>query len=328
MVALFADGPEVASKYLDELLKEYRYWMDGQETLNPGASYRRVVRLPGGAVLNRYWDDETSPRPEAYKEDLELAEHLPEVKRATFYRNIRAAAESGWDFSSRWLEDGENLETAITTDLLPADLNCLMYHLEYTIHTLADFNDQGVLAEEFLQKATLRKSAILDYFWNDELGYFVDYNFRQQQQGNQLTLATAFPLYFKIASQDQANRVAFNLASQMLYEGGLVTTLAETGQQWDYPNGWAPLQWISIQGLQHYEKDGLALDIAERWLSLNNRVYQNTGKMMEKYDVVNSGLEAGGGEYPTQDGFGWTNGVALQIMATYQDKIFLEEVIF
>ena len=95
---------------------------------------------------------------------------------------------------------------------------------------------------------------------------------------------------------------------------GVLTTLAETGQQWDAPNGWAPLQWLTIDGLRNYDINGLADTIKVRWTDLNVKVYKNTGKMVEKYNVVDMGLEAGGGEYPVQDGFGWTNGVLLQLL--------------
>ncbi|HRD82696.1 MAG TPA: trehalase family glycosidase, partial [Saprospiraceae bacterium] len=93
-----------------------------------------------------------------------------------------------------------------------------------------------------------------------------------------------------------------------------VTTLTQTGQQWDAPNGWAPLQWITIQGLRQYGQTALADDIRNRWVALNEKVYRNTGKMVEKYNVMDMTLDAGGGEYPVQDGFGWTNGVLLRLL--------------
>ena len=96
-----------------------------------------------------------------------------------------------------------------------------------------------------------------------------------------------------------------------------MTTLKETGQQWDSPNGWAPLQWLTIQGLRNYGQDDLAKDLAERWMKLNVKVYKATGKLMEKYDVMDLSKPAGGGEYPGQDGFGWTNGVFLELVNLY-----------
>ena len=103
----------------------------------------------------------------------------------------------------------------------------------------------------------------------------------------------------------------YRLLTDFLRDGGLLTTLKDSGQQWDAPNGWAPLQWIAVKGLLNYGYKEEAITIMERWLALNERVYRNTGKMMEKYNVEDITLLSGGGEYETQDGFGWTNGVAL-----------------
>jgi alpha,alpha-trehalase len=108
-----------------------------------------------------------------------------------------------------------------------------------------------------------------------------------------------------------AEKVAMTLRTDFLKPGGLVTTLGNTGQQWDSPNGWAPLQWIAYMGLRNYGQNALAEEIKSRWVKQSRRVFRATGKMMEKYNVLDTTLVAGGGEYPNQDGFGWTNGVAL-----------------
>ena len=103
----------------------------------------------------------------------------------------------------------------------------------------------------------------------------------------------------------------------LLKDGGIVSTPNNNGEQWDAPNGWAPQQWMAIEGLERYNQKALAKEIATRWIKLNNDVYLRTGKLMEKYNVVNTQLEAGGGEYPGQDGFGWTNGVLLALIKKY-----------
>ena len=121
------------------------------------------------------------------------------------------------------------------------------------------------------------------------------------------------PLFFKIATQAQADLVAEMIQAEFLKPGGVVASLKNTGQQWDAPNGWAPLQWITIMGLENYGHHSLADTIAQRWLALNDKVYAATGKMMEKYNVEDINQLAGGGEYPGQDGFGWTNGVYLAL---------------
>ena len=103
----------------------------------------------------------------------------------------------------------------------------------------------------------------------------------------------------------------------LLEPGGIVATPVDTGQQWDSPNGWAPLQWIAVQGLKSFGRDRLAETIACRFMISAERVYRETGKLVEKYDVIATNRPGGGGEYPTQDGFGWTNGVMLKLMALY-----------
>jgi alpha,alpha-trehalase len=103
----------------------------------------------------------------------------------------------------------------------------------------------------------------------------------------------------------------------LLKDGGIVSTPNNTGQQWDAPNGWAPQQWMAIEGLERCNQKALAKEIAMRWIKLNNDVYLRTNKLMEKYNVVDLKLEAGGGEYPSQDGFGWTNGVLLALIKKY-----------
>ena len=124
-------------------------------------------------------------------------------------------------------------------------------------------------------------------------------------------------LFFNIATDQQALLVEMTLKQKFLKEGGIVTTLKNTGQQWDAPNGWAPLQWIAIKGLENYNLKTTAHEVATRWIKLNTDVYTRTGKLMEKYNVENTSLEAGGGEYSGQDGFGWTNGVLLKLMSVY-----------
>lgn len=312
--------------YLDAMVKEYQFWMRGVQNLKPGiVANERVVLLPDSSILNRYWDQYDQPRPESYKEDYELV-HSNGLDAGATYRHLRAGAESGWDYSSRWFADHKNISTIHTTDIIPIDLNCLMYHLEVMISQ--GYNWQGDIgkSKEFLLKADRRKQAIHRYLWDDHLGFFVDYDFRAGQPTGVLSLAGAYPLYFRIASKPQARSVSGILDQQFLKPGGFVSTLNQTGQQWDAPNGWAPLQWITINGLYNYGHFELGNLAAQRWLDRNREVYKATGKMMEKYNVVDTGLQAGGGEYPLQDGFGWTNGVALALEKVMLDKRKIEEM--
>jgi alpha,alpha-trehalase len=125
-------------------------------------------------------------------------------------------------------------------------------------------------------------------------------------------------LFVGLASPTQARAVAATTRTRLLGPGGIRTTLTVTGQQWDAPNGWAPLQWIAIDGLARNGDEALAREIAGRWMTTVGRVYRETGKLLEKYDVEQA-KPGGGGEYPTQDGFGWTNGVASALLTRYPD---------
>ena len=316
MIQLLADekGHEMYVKYLPQLEKEYDFWMRGESELSAhNQAVNRVVLLDETTVLNRYWDFNDTPRPESYKEDVELAAHSSKPS-PELYRHLRAAAESGWDFSTRWFANPNDFGTIHTTDYIPVDLNCLLLNLEKTIAKAYRLSTKYNEASVFEEKAQKRKDAILKYCWSEEESFFVDYDFVAQMPSKSLTLAASFPLFFKIANPLQAAAVAEKLEYHFLKVGGLITSLENSGQQWDSPNGWAPLHWISYQGLMNYQLKTLAQEIKKRWVNVNLKVYEKTGKMTEKYDVCNENLEASGGEYPNQEGFGWTNGVLLKML--------------
>lgn len=330
MVQLLAeiDGPDVLTHYLPQLQREFKFWHKDSGELSPERQFaRRMVHLPSGGhpaggLLNRYWDDTPAPRPEAYRQEIELTEQTDQlgIVPETLYTHIRAACESGWDFSSRWFADQRTMATIHTADIIPVDLNCLLHHLETT---LRDVSLRAGLADEanwFGMLATIRGQLIQARLWNEATGFFHDLDAITDQQTPVLTLAGVFPLFFNLATPHQAERVHDRLRADFLQAGGWVTTLNDTGEQWDWPNGWAPLQWIVYRGLMNYGFTETARDGRDRWLALNDKVFKATGKMMEKYDVVDAALTTGGGEYENQDGFGWTNGVYLRLMADKADE--------
>ena len=321
MVGLYATSTDTgqALQYLDEMEREHAFWMDGVDRLANGDAHRRVVKLSNGAVLNRYWDDRTDPRPESYRPDYELGRTLSDSLRTLFYRNTRAAAESGWDFSSRWMRDPKDLRTLETTELVPVDLNSLLYHAERTIAALRNFRGQqgdADVARRFNAAADARRQALLAAAYEPDSGFFYDVRWRTGARVlDRPTLAASSPLYFGLATPEQGRAVAARLGRDFLEPGGFVTTLIASGQQWDAPNGWPPLQWLTMEGVRRYGRAELADSARTLWLALNRRTYTSTGKMTEKYDVMDLNRPAGGGEYPNQDGFGWTNGVGLALSA-------------
>lgn len=321
MIELIAlhDGDAIYVTYLPELQAEYDYWMQGENDVQPGRATRHVVRLLDGTVLNRYWDERHVPRDESYKEDVQTASET-DRSESDVWRNLRAAAESGWDFSSRWLADGKNLNTIRTLALLPPDLNSLLAHLENTISKAYKLQGNDSMAWEYAERARNRIDAIQRLMWNAENGVFSDYLWHQGKTTPSVTAATLYPLFLNIASAEQAQAVANVVSNELLQVSGLATSLVESGQQWDEPNGWAPLQWIAVVGLRNYGFTGLAEQIATRWVGANIAVYQSQAKLVEKYDVFSpTGSPGGGGEYATQIGFGWTNGVLLALGSLYPD---------
>jgi alpha,alpha-trehalase len=237
MVELIAarDGDKLFVDYLPELQAEYDYWMEGAANLAPGSAHRHALRLPDGALLNRYWDDRAAPRDESYREDIETA-HRANRPAAEVYEDLRAGAESGWDFSSRWLADGKDLSTIRTTAIAPVDLNTLMMHLEETLANAYQLKGDLEEAQRYRALADNRRATIERLMWNAQAGFFVDYLWQEGRQSDTLSAATVFPLYFGVATPEQAHAIAAAVRGRLLEPGGLGTTLLTTAS-----NGIGPM---------------------------------------------------------------------------------------
>lgn len=316
MVKLLAshNGDETYTTYLPQLKKEYAYWMQGSDALEPGAQNLRVVKLKDGSVLNRYWDDRDTPRTESYLDDVTTAKNNPNRPATEIYRDLRAAAASGWDFSSRWMDNPEQLGSIRTTSIVPVDLNALLFQMEKTLAHASTVAKDGAAASQYQQLADARQKAMEAHLWNAKQGWYADYDLKTNTVRSQLTAASLFPLYVHAASKERADKMATITRAQLLKAGGLATTNLKTGQQWDAPNGWAPLQWVATEGLQNYGHQDLAMEVSWRFLTNVQQTYNREKKLVEKYDVSSTGTGGGGGEYPLQDGFGWTNGVTLKML--------------
>jgi alpha,alpha-trehalase len=305
--------PALAKRRLAALKKEHAYWMAGTGCLDASGACQHVVRMPDGSLLNRYWDARDTPRDESYTEDVATT---AEAGPRPVNRDLRAGAESGWDYSSRWLKDGKTLSTIHATDIVPIDLNSLMWNLERSIARRCAAAGDSACAKDFEAQAVARKAAIGRYLWSSGETRFVDWDRATKQPTPIVSAAMLEPLFVGLASPEQAKATADLVRAKFVAPGGLRTTLTRNGQQWDVPNGWAPLQWVAIVGLERYGETQLARQIADRWLDTVNRLYKATGRVIEKYDVETQGV-GGGGEYAVQDGFGWTNGTVSALMQRY-----------
>ena len=305
-------------RWLRALRTEHRFWTAGERCAVPGRPCARVVVMPGGAVLGRYFDDRAAPRDEAYAEDIATAAGSPRPAAAV-WRDLRAAAESGWDFSTRWLADPQRLATIRTTAVVPVDLNAWLFALERRIALESAALHDPATARAFTARADARAAAVRRWLWVPAEGRFADWDLEAGRPTPVLSAATLMPLFVGLATPAQAAAVATTVHARLLAPGGLRTTTAASGQQWDAPNGWAPLQWIAVAGLDRYGERALADAVACRFLATITATYAETGRLLEKYDVETR-RPGGGGEYPTQDGFGWTNGVARAIEVRAADR--------
>ncbi|WP_380778833.1 alpha,alpha-trehalase TreF [Sphingomonas sp. R86520] len=310
--------PAIAKRRLAALRAEHAFWMKGTTCLTGKAACLRVVRMPDGNVLNRYYDDRDTPRDESYAEDVETAARAAPRPATDTQRDLRAGAESGWDFSSRWLRDPASLASIHTTDIAPVDLNSLLWAMERRIAERCRTAGDAPCATAFATLANNRKIAIDRYLWQATTARYADWDLSTRKPTASINAAMLHPLFVGLASPAQANSVAAAVRTSLVAEGGLRTTTLKTGQQWDEPNGWAPLQWVAIAGLDQNGEPALAKDIARRWLGTVGAAYAETGKMLEKYNIEQR-APGGGGEYPVQDGFGWTNGVTSAILDRYPD---------
>ncbi|WP_419148426.1 trehalase family glycosidase [Pseudoalteromonas 'SMAR'] len=290
------------------LEKEYAFWMAMDDEGSEQLAQRRVVNMPCGGRLNRYWDPLQLPRPESFKEDLELAQSASNP--GVLYQHIRAACESGWDFSSRWLADPQSLSSIRTTDIVPVDLNALMLLLEKQLEKCWLQLAKPQQAEYYGALAEKRQALLQQYFWCEQHGWYFDLDLSDFSRTRVSSLAAAAVLFAKVPTPQQAQQMAANIERRFLKQGGLVTTLNHTEQQWDAPNGWAPLQWFAVAGLINYGETKLAKAIMRAWLYAVETGFEHHGCLLEKYNVEHPEQRASGGEYVVQQGFGWTNGVS------------------
>ena len=209
MVSLTEKDDEAAAfaRFLPELKAEYAYWMTGEQDVGAAKAVRNVVVMPNGAILNRYWDDRDTPRDEMFPKDVAAAKTSSQPKDV-LYRNIRAAAESGWDFSSRWFADDHALATIETTNIIPVDLNSLLFGLEQAIAAGCAKKKDLACAREFAGRAARRRAAINRYLWDAKTGTFFDYDWSAGKRRDVLSAAMLYPLFVGETDAAQARGVA------------------------------------------------------------------------------------------------------------------------
>jgi len=236
------------------------------------------------------------------------------------YLHDLAEAESGWDMTPRFNRKA--------LSYLPVDLNALLYKYEMDFARVARMVDDKREAAKWEQAALQRKETMDKLMWDRTRGLYYDYNFAKEKRGNISSLAAYFPMWAGMVSEKQAASMVKALR-RFENKGGLATTDAlPLGQyvpgsmpvQWAYPNGWAPLHFIVVEGLLKYGYHEDAKRIAMKWLRNNLDWYNINGVFLEKYNVVSPEKPPQKGVYPSQTGFGWTNGVFERFCQQFVDK--------
>jgi len=300
---------------------EYEFWQTYRSVSLPSKS------RPGATVtLNQYNSFSSLPRPESYKEDYVLAQKLPATQRPLLFRNLISTAETGWDFSSRWMKDPKiGLLSLQTTEVVEADLNAILYKNELTLARFHRILGNQAKSNFYLQAAKNRAEAIGDYLWNPASLLWHDYDLVSHTQRHLSTFypSNLMPMFMGIPHPNLSG--LFSRYHQYLfgYPSGIpASTLHDTENQWDWPNVWAPYGfWLARFLEEDAGKHVEALQVAQHWIDTTLCGWNRTGYLFEKYDAVELGESGGGGEYVPQEGFGWTNGVALAFLEKYGKEL-------
>ncbi len=309
---------------LPALRKDYEFWTTGPH-LVPETGLSRYWDLgegPAAEVLEGERDQQGRTHYERIQEyfrthrvdDYDLAQYYDREQDSLtplFYKGDRTMRESGFDPSNRF--------GAFNLDVIhynPVDLNTLLWMAERNTAKVLDILGRGSEARDWRARASRRRDLIYRYNWDSRSGLFLDYNFQTRQRRNYPFATTFFPLWAGLATSNQAASVAANLH---LFErpGGIVTSTFASGNQWDMPFGWAPLQMVAVEGLRHYGYQEEADRVSQEFLSLVWQEFKASGTIVEKYDVVkrtsrvSEGLQFG---YSSNEiGFGWTNAVFTRL---------------
>ncbi|KAL3846756.1 hypothetical protein ACJMK2_017717 [Sinanodonta woodiana] len=307
-------------QYLED---EYEFWQRNRTV--------SISRNGKTHQLNHYASLANRPRPESYKEDNITFDGMPEEDKKTVLSHISSSCESGWDFSSRWMKRDPNqpltLNTTITKDIVPVDLNSVLCWNEKIMAYFYNISGNATKSAFFHDQYNKRRASIEEILWNNASGIWQDYSISNNSHRDFFYASHIYPLFADCVSDDQKSvereeRIMKYLEQQQVlyYEGGVPASTVNTTQQWDFPNAWPPLQHVMIkalaQGKLQTTRDK-AFNLTSKWIYSNWKGWKETGKMFEKYDATTSGRRGGGGEYDVQEGFGWTNGVVLDLLKEY-----------
>lgn len=273
----------------ESLKKENRFWMEKRNS-EIGLNHYDCEPLPPKKVQDGVRDlsGRIGYKPDVCDED---------IARGNF-----STGESGWDFNPRMRHE--------TYKYAPADLNSLLYSQEDMLAYFANELGHAEEAKEWEAKRDARAELMRKYL-KDENGVFFDYNLEKNELGDVASVAAFYPLYVGMATEEEA-KAALTILPRIEMEYGVASCEKcdhiEGNFQWGYPNGWPPMQRIMVDGLLRYGYEEDALRIANKYVDLVEKCFEQTGNFWEKYNVVAGNVEVVD-EYKMPAMLGWTFGV-------------------
>lgn len=312
----------VLGEGLDAGAKEYDWWMKNRAI---------DIKDKNGVThtLNRYYLSTDYPRPESFKEDFLTFEKQNDRSETKIYTNLKSGAESGWDFSSRWLVDPKKIETIRASEQIPVDLNAILYRNERILHTLYVRKGNDLEAAKYLKLNKKREIAINSILWNAKETCWMDYLYKEDGFVNgKFYFSNITPMIYdvKVPEEGKTDYDILKKYSKELfgYIGGIPVSsdVGEiSGQQWDYPNVWAPHQHMMVEYLLRIKEPEMAYHVAKSFYNSVEKGFEENKMFFEKYDCNRLGFTGGGGEYTPQAGFGWTNGAVLSFILKFKDQL-------
>ncbi|XP_044732126.1 trehalase-like [Chrysoperla carnea] len=327
----FTNDEPFLNEALPKIEEEFNFWDNTRSV-----SVQKDSKIH---MMYHYDSFQFTPRPESYREDFRCSLALPKDARPLFYNEVRAAAESGIDFSSRWWVPDWELRPDFTniraTHIIPVDLNSILENNARILAKSFERIGNDKKAKLYKAKADQIKTAIDQVLWNDDVGIWCDYDYINQVSRTRFYPSNLTPLWtqsYPFENQKYIEKAVKYLKNKdiiNIYVGGVPSSLKRTGEQWDLPNAWAPHQDIVIKGLSYSNNDEaqkLAQLLAERWVRHNYILYKESRSMFEKYSAMAPGMGEGG-EYEIQTGFGWTNGVIIDLITSFNIRLDVEQYI-
>ena len=341
MMYQYRKSIDILIEFLPAVKSELLFWRSGERSVkvpNPNDSSLWIT-------VTRYHSSWTKPRPESLREDLEtfskfkdgmglswdaLSGEEKASKRKRLFTDICAAAESGWDFSSRWLDESNSLSSIRTTKVLPVDLNAILMKSEYLLSEMSKVVGDKETQQQFSELYLERLEALDNVFWDDDRSKWRDI-LVDDDTDDSLPVCCGFAREEDYASDwvplwcmshlahsrtESFTRAMVSLKnSKINAAGGIAASAVYTGQQWDWPNVWPPSQYFLAEGCRfltgNLESIELSNSIEQRYLNSCAIAWKDRATLPEKFDCEMSGGLGCGGEYECVQGFGWTTGLAL-----------------